>query len=163
VGITWRAGIRHLARARRGIPFPLWEPLFRLPGIHWINLQHGDCAEERRHAAHLWGRPIHEPPGLDRFADLDGLAALIQSLDLVITVDNASAHLTGALGRPGWVLLPAVADWRWFCEREDSPWYPSLRLFRQHRPGDWRPVMRKAAAALAGAARTGGVAATGAG
>ncbi len=163
VGITWRAGIRHLARARRGIPFPLWEPLFRLPGVHWVNLQHGDCETERRRAARAWGRPIHAPPGLDRFADLDGLAALVQALDLVITVDNASAHLTGALGRPGWVLLPAVADWRWFVERDDSPWYPSLRLFRQTHPGDWWPVMKKAAAALAGAARGKVPRATGAG
>ena len=70
-------------------------------------------------------------------------AAIIQNLDLLITVDTAIAHLAGALGKPVWVLLPKVADWRWMMEREDSPWYPSMRLFRQKESGDWAEVVER--------------------
>ena len=70
------------------------------------------------------------------------LAAVIANLDLVITVDTLAAHLAGALGTPGWVMLQHAADWRWMVERNDSPWYPSLRLFRQRRPGDWGDVVK---------------------
>ncbi len=156
IGISWRAGRRFLARGRRGIPFPLWERLFRLHGVVWISLQHGDTQGEDRLARHAWGRPLHRPP-VDLLNDLDGLGALIDALDGVITVDNATAHLAGALAAPTLVLLPRVADWRWFLERADSPWYPSLRLLRQSHSGDWRPVMQRAAEALTRAARAGGV------
>ena len=75
-------------------------------------------------------------PELDTFAHT---AAVIANCDLIVTIDTAVAHLAGAMGRPVWVLLPYIADWRWFLDREDSPWYPSMRLFRQQRPGDWTP------------------------
>ena len=68
----------------------------------------------------------------------------MSGLDLVISVDTGVAHLTGALGRPGWVLLSAVPDWRWLLDRDDSPWYPTLRLIRQPEPGDWRSVVKDA-------------------
>ena len=68
---------------------------------------------------------------------------MLQGLDLVITVDTMVAHLAGALGKPVWTLLPARADWRWMLDREDSPWYPTMRLFRQTAPGDWRPVIAR--------------------
>ena len=70
-------------------------------------------------------------------------AALLAELDLIITVDTSIAHLAGALGRPAWVLLPFAPDWRWQLVREDSPWYPTLRLFRQSRPGDWPSVIAR--------------------
>lgn len=73
---------------------------------------------------------------------------VVRHLDLIITVDTAVAHLAGALGRPVWVLLPFAPDWRWLLNREDSPWYPSMRLFRQTSPGDWAGVFARVAEAL---------------
>lgn len=73
--------------------------------------------------------------------DFGDTAALISCLDMVISVDTSVAHLAGALGKPTWLLLPYAPDWRWLLEREDSPWYPTMRLFRQPRPGAWRAVM----------------------
>jgi ADP-heptose:LPS heptosyltransferase len=74
----------------------------------------------------------------------------MMNLDLIITVDSMPAHLAGALGRPVWVLLHFMADWRWLLDREDSPWYPQTRLFRQQRPGEWEPVIERLAQALQG-------------
>jgi ADP-heptose:LPS heptosyltransferase len=82
---------------------------------------------------------------LNDFADT---AAVLSHLDLVISVDTAVVHLAGAMAKPVWVLLPFVPDWRWMLNREDSPWYPTMRLFRQHRPGDWPDVFNRLAAAL---------------
>ena len=81
-------------------------------------------------------------------ADFTDTAALISHLDLVITVDTAIAHLAGAMGKKVWQLLPVVPDWRWLLDREDSPWYPTMRLFRQKSKGDWTGVMERVAEAL---------------
>jgi ADP-heptose:LPS heptosyltransferase len=118
-------------------------PLLRLKGVRWFSLQVGE------HAADL----AHLPAGLvtdlaPRLSDFAETAAAIANLDLVIAVDTAVAHLAGALGRPAWVLLPHMSDWRWLLERPDSPWYPTLRLFRQFSPGDWDSVIVRAADAL---------------
>jgi ADP-heptose:LPS heptosyltransferase len=80
---------------------------------------------------------------------MDLFAAQIAAMDLVITIDNSTAHLAGALGVPVWVLLPFAPDWRWLLEREDCPWYPSMRLFRQPLPGDWESVVKAVCCALA--------------
>ena len=85
--------------------------------------------------------------------DFYDTAAAIMRLDLVITVDTSVAHLAGALGRPVWVLLPFVPDWRWLLNREDSPWYPGMRLFRQTSPGDWGGVFERVTEALAATTR----------
>ena len=76
------------------------------------------------------------------------IAAAIAALDLVITIDSSVAHLAGALAKPTWLLTPWVSDWRWLLDREDNPWYPTMRLFRQTSPGDWAGVMRRVAEAL---------------
>src|SRR5204863_2090203 len=90
--------------------------------------------------------------GLRDFSDT---AVLVELMDLVITVDTAVAHLAGAMGKPVWVLLPHNPDWRWLLDRDDSPWYPSVRLFRQSRPGDWEGVFGRLAAALRERLRSG--------
>ena len=90
--------------------------------------------------------PIPNPGGA--VTDFGGMAALIKEVDLVISVDTGVAHLAGALGKPVWVLLPFAPDWRWMTDRADSPWYPTMRLFRQSRPGDWPGVLDNVRAAL---------------
>jgi ADP-heptose:LPS heptosyltransferase len=85
--------------------------------------------------------------------DFDETAALIANLDLVITVDTSMGHLAGAIGKPVWILLSKASDWRWLIDREDTPWYPTARLFRQSQPGAWAPIVADVAAALSTAHR----------
>jgi ADP-heptose:LPS heptosyltransferase len=120
--------------------------------VSWASLQLGAPAA----AAALQGQAPEGAALVDlapELIDLAETAAAIAQLDLVVAVDTAVAHLAGALGRPVWVLLPAVPDWRWLLGREDSPWYPTMRLFRQRRAGDWDDVVARVAAALAALAR----------
>ncbi|CAB3760842.1 glycosyltransferase family 9 protein [Paraburkholderia humisilvae] len=112
--------------------------------IAWLNLQKG-AAREQMGTLPDAIRPLDFTAELNDFADT---AALIDNLDLVITVDTAVAHLTGAMGKPVWVMLPANSDWRWLEKRSDSPWYPTARLFRQTTLGDWAPVVRSVRDAL---------------
>lgn len=101
-----------------------------------------------RHLAALFYNAGHVYDLGPYLADFSDTAAVIQELDLVISVDTAVAHLAGALGKPIWVLIPFASDWRWMLEREDSPWYPTMRLFRQPKPGDWASVIRRVAGEL---------------
>ena len=119
-----------------------FDSLADLPGVHFVSLQRDRPAEP---AAALAGRLIDLTADLSDMADMAGLVA---ALDLVISVDTAVCHLAGAMGRPVWVLLHAGPDFRWLMGREDSPWYPTARLFRQQRLGDWKPVLAAVVAAL---------------
>lgn len=145
VGLVWRGSNADL----RSLPLAALEPLGRLPGLRLIGLQK---AAEPPHPFDRVppGLAVEQPgPGFD--AGPDGFldtAAVMMSLDLVLTIDTAAAHLAGALGVPAWVMLPFVPDWRWLLEREDTPWYPTLRLFRQPAPGDWASVVARVADAL---------------
>jgi hypothetical protein len=91
----------------------------------------------------------------EEIADFDDTAAIFSLIDLLISVDSSPVHLAGALGRPAWVMLPFVPDWRWLLDRSDSPWYPSLRLFRQPVRGDWASVVQQMAAELPALQRPG--------
>src|SRR4029077_11736213 len=102
-------------------------PLVDLPGVTFFSLQKDHSAESGMKLID-WTGELH---------DFSDTAALIQNLDLVISVDTAVAHLAGAMGKTVWVLLPFVPDWRWMLDRADSPWYPTMRLYRQSRTGDW--------------------------
>jgi Glycosyltransferase family 9 (heptosyltransferase) len=135
VGLAWRAGEWD---ARRSIPFALLGPLWEVPGITWYVLQRGPGLTERRAGFGI----------LPEAENLFEEARLIRALDLVISVDTMPAHLAGALAVPVWTLLPAQADWRWMDGRDGSPWYPTMRLFRQARGGAWEPVIARVAAAL---------------
>lgn len=136
VGLVWGSGDWD---PRRSIDPALLAPLADVPGVALHVLQRG---------APLAGRP--EGFGVDAAADTPWeTACTMAALDLVITVDSMPAHLAGALGRPTWTLLHADADWRWLRGRADSPWYPTMRLFRQATPGDWAGVVARVADALA--------------
>jgi tetratricopeptide (TPR) repeat protein len=147
IGIAWQGGT--LAdRQGRSIPFAYFAPLAAVPGVQLVSLQKGAGSEHAARAASRW-------PLTDLSARLDetagpfmDTAAVMMNLDLVVTADTAIAHLAGALGVPVWVVLPSVPDWRWFLGQDDCPWYPTMRLFRQERQGEWEPVFQRIIHAL---------------
>ena len=136
IGLVWAGNPKVPADRRRSIDFELLAPLLATPKISFVSLQVGASP----------GAPMFDAaPWLEDFSDT---AALIEVLDVVISVDTAVAHLAGARGRPVWLLNRADTDWRWLLERHDSPWYPTMRQFRQPRPGDWERVIEAVADAL---------------
>ena len=148
VGIAWQ-GSRQRIDVGRSVPLAMFGALADVAGVRLISLQKGAGAEQP--TRELSAIPIELPgeefdAGPQAFLDS---AALMQNLDLVITCDTALAHLAGALARPVWVALKLVPDWRWLLDRADSPWYPTMRLFRQSRPGDWEGVFAAIHAELA--------------
>ncbi len=146
IGLAWYTNNRKTGRWR-SIDLPLLAPLLARSDVRWISLQYGDhdWLEEQAAAA---GGPLLIDRSVNQFSDIDAFAAQIAALDMVVTIDNSTAHLAGALGVPTWVLLPSAPDWRWLQQREDSPWYPSLRLFRQPQRGDWQAVVQRVQNAL---------------
>jgi hypothetical protein len=145
VGISWRGGKQEISRRRRSTRLDQWEAVLSRPGVSFVNLQYGDCVEELEELYRTSGVQIHDWNDADPLVDLDGFAAQISALDLVISIDNATVHMAGALGVDVWTLLPFSPDWRWLLNRDDSPWYPSIRLFRQSRIGEWDDVFNAAA------------------
>jgi Tfp pilus assembly protein PilF len=146
VGLAWHTRNQKTGRDR-SIDLSLLAPLFERTDIQWVSLQYGDH-DALRNQATAASAPVRIDRSVDQLADTDMFAAQIAALDLVITIDNSTAHLAGALGVPVWVLLPFARDWRWLQVREDSPWYPTMRLFRQPRRGDWQSVIRNVRSAL---------------
>ena len=139
IGLAWQTKNQRTGR-KRSIDLKQLAPLFALSGIRWISLQYGDFDALEEQAAAV-AAPLQIDRGVDQYADLDRFAAQVAALDMVVTIDNSTAHLAGALGLPVWLLLPFAADWRWMEERRESLWYPTLRLFHQSRPGDWETVV----------------------
>jgi tetratricopeptide (TPR) repeat protein len=147
IGLAWHTRNQKSGR-KRSIDLNNFAPLFALPGIRWISLQYGDFDALEAQAAAAKA-PLLIDRGVDQFANIDRFAAQIAAMDQVITIDNSTAHLAAALGLPVWLLAPFAADWRWMEKRADSPWYPTLRLFRQQKIGDWEAVMESVRSALA--------------
>jgi Flp pilus assembly protein TadD len=146
VGICWQGSPEPADDRQRSVALARFAPLSAVPGVDLISLQKGAGTEQLaavRFAVRALGAELDEASGA--FMDT---AAVMRNLDLVVTVDTAVAHLAGALGVPVWVALVKVPDWRWLLDREDSPWYPTMRLFRQETAGDWGPVFGRIAAAL---------------
>lgn len=144
IGIVWAGNPGHPNDRNRSCSLLNFLPLLDIPGIAFYSLQKGAKAQDLT-ALNLAGKIQDLGEKINDFADT---AAIIDQLDLVICVDTSVAHLAGAMGKPVWVLLSKVADWRWMLEREDNPWYPTLRLFRQTKLGDWHPVFQKVALEL---------------
>jgi predicted O-linked N-acetylglucosamine transferase (SPINDLY family) len=144
VGISWSSDPQRSHGRDKSVPLRLFRQLAEVEGVQLVDLQYGDTEAERRAFAALAGRELLSLP-FDKREDLESLAALIQACDLVVTVSNVTAHLAGALGVPGFVLLPAAKGlfWYWHRERSDSPWYPSLTLVRQQRPGEWEEAVKR--------------------
>jgi len=149
VGLVWAGRPTHPNDARRSLRLAQLAPLAAVETVRLVSLQKVVPARDAEAHAAMSGLVDVS----DALSDFAQTAALIVNLDLVVTVDSAVAHLAGALGKPVWVMLPRPADWRWLLERTDSPWYPSLRLIRQPRPGDWAAVIGQVASMLARARR----------
>lgn len=147
VGISWRGG-KGYVRTIRSTTLDKWKGLLSIPGVHFINLQYGDVTAELQEVKEKLELTIHHWEEADPLKDLDGFAAKISALDMVISVDNSTVHLAGALGVPVWTLLPFACDWRWMQEFEDTPWYPTMCLFRQKKYGDWDEVIGRVVSAF---------------
>jgi hypothetical protein len=146
IGLVWAGRPTHPNDSRRSIPLSMLSALAKQSNTSLISMQ--KVIPDRDKVA------LAEFPAMfdvsELLTDFGQTAALITALDLVITVDSAAAHLAGALGKPVWVMMPTPSDWRWLLEREDSPWYPSMRIFRQPRPGDWASVIGTVVQSLSG-------------
>jgi Flp pilus assembly protein TadD len=144
VAIAWQCSVNRRGDQFRSIPLARFEPLAGLPGVELVSMQVGAGSEQIGQVAGNW-------PLVDISQDLTDFhetAAALSNVDLVISCDTSLVHAAGALGVPTWIALPFAADWRWLIERDDSPWYPTVRLFRQSTLGDWDDVFRRITEAL---------------
>ncbi|MGA8029095.1 MAG: hypothetical protein WB992_18300 [Bryobacteraceae bacterium] len=139
VGIVWASSVYNPGRS---ILLKDMSPWFAIPGVSFFSLQAGPEQAQLE----PWSSRIESL--YDKSNLILPMAGALKNLDLIITVDTMMAHLAGAMGRPVWTLLPYDCDWRWMLDREDSPWYPTMRLFRQPRPGDWKSVIERVTQAL---------------
>ena len=143
IGIAWQGNPVHPDDYRRSAPLTAFSPLAQLPSIRLFSLQKGPGTDQLQQVLHRW--PVTDLSGEleERAGAFMDTAAVMKNIDLVVTVDTAIAHLAGALAVPVYVALASVADWRWLVDREDSPWYPTMRLFRQRARGDWSSVFER--------------------
>jgi hypothetical protein len=146
VGIVWSGRPDNDYERRRSPALAQLTALGRVPGVRWLALQTGARAAEALGANAPWPIEVLSDAELGSFADT---AALMAELDLLISIDTAYTHLAGAIGAPVWLMLPRANDWRWSLQSESSPWYPSVRIFRQHSIDDWVGVAQRIAQALA--------------
>ena len=143
VGISWRSETPRLKR-KKSIDLAMWSPILKIPGIKFVSLQYGDRTEELQAVEQALGIKIVRDSSVNPLHDMDAFLAQVAAMDLVISASNATAHAAGALGRPTWVMLPQGAGslWHWFENRSDSPWYPSVRLFRATSAPQLQDVLR---------------------
>lgn len=144
VGITWRS-VAPKTGGRRTIPPALWKPVLAVPGLAAVSLQYGIGQADLDGFLREAGTAVDADHGIEPIEDLDGLAALVAAVDLVVCPANNTVHFAGALAKPCWTLVPTKPDWRWGLKRQDSLWYPNTRVYRQDADDDWRPVMESVA------------------
>lgn len=150
VGLCWRGNPTHRWDRIRSLDLPRLDALAVFPGVQWVSLQRDATREEQAIFSERFGGVVLPPELME---DFFAIAGVIEELDLVIAVDTATAHLTGALGKKLWLLLPPFNDWRWHAHLAESPWYPSARFFRQAPPGEWAGAVEQVAVKLAALAR----------
>jgi SAM-dependent methyltransferase len=157
IGLVWGGRPEADYERRRAVPFEMLARLGKHADVAWYALQSGDRSGDAQAHADRIAVEVLTPAELGTFADT---AALLAELDLLITVDTAFCHLAGAIGAPAWLMLPTAPDWRWSLQEDRTPWYPSVRIFRQPSPGDWAGMLAQLSQALrqaldqpAGAAR----------
>ncbi|WP_459555208.1 tetratricopeptide repeat protein [Lacunimicrobium album] len=141
VGISWRGGKNKEVGTKRSLPLEQWKPIFQTPGVHFVNLQYGDCTAEKQLIQREFGVTLHDFPESNPLENLELFAAQMSLCDLVISIDNATVHFAGALGVPCWTMLSKVPEWRWLLKGDRSYWYKSLKLFRQSKAFEWSPVV----------------------
>ena len=146
IGLSWQGGVGFTGRKRRSLTLEQLLPILRLPGLQFINLQYTDVREEMRALESRHGVTVHH--WQEAIDDYDQTAALVAALDRVLTVCTAIVHLTGALGRPALVMVPFGPDWRYGASGERMIWYPSVRLLRQRRLGDWSAVLEEVSSSI---------------
>ena len=144
VGLVWAGRPTHMNDRNRSVALSMLAPITQVDGLTFISLQKGPAVDQ---VGGYFGRAplINLGPEIGDFADS---AAIIEALDLVVTVDTSIGHVAGAMGKPAWIMLPYAPDWRWLRERADTPWYPGVRLFRPPAPKDWATVTAAVASAL---------------
>ena len=150
IGISWRSR-NHEVGWLKGADLRAWAPILSVPGdITFVSLQYGDVTEDLMRVRDALGIDVKQDKGVDPLKDMEAFAAQVACMDLVISTSNTTVHMSGALGIPTWVLLPAGRGrmWYWFRDRDDSPWYPSLRLMRQDKTGNWESLFRRCAQRL---------------
>jgi tetratricopeptide (TPR) repeat protein len=148
IGVSWRAGGLASEQRRRTSPLDHWAPMFRLPGVKFVNLQYGKCEDDLKRAREEFGMEIHHWDDANPLKDLEAAAAQIEALDMVISVGNTTIHMAGALGKETWVALPHVPGWRYLLRGEKMPWYGSVRLMRQAEDRDWGKLLKRMAGEL---------------
>ena len=147
VGISWKS-INHGIEKEKSTILENWTPILSQPDCFFVNLQYGDIKQEIGEYYSSTGILIYTDQEINPLTNLDDFAAQISALDLVISISNTTVHMSGALGKKVWTLLPYVPDWRWMLKREDTPWYPTMKLFRQSQMNDWRDVFQRVSLAL---------------
>ncbi len=145
VGVVWAGNLDNIQLRHRSFELRQLAPYLKLNGVQLIGLQKGP---ETAPQADRLPEDLKFPNYGEEFEDFTDTAAAIENLDLVVTIDTAVAHLAGAMGKPVWIMLSYPPDWRWLLERTDNPWYPSARLFRLSKMGEWWPVFEQLADAL---------------
>jgi tetratricopeptide (TPR) repeat protein len=146
IGVAWHTRNTNSGR-KRSLALSTLAPLFDNPRMKWMSLQYGDHAELEAQGQAA-GVPLLVDRTVDQLDNIDRFASQVAAMDMVIAIDNSAAHLAAALGLPTWLLLPCAPDWRWLLQTERSPWYPTMRIFRQPQLGDWSSVVRQVHTAL---------------
>ena len=149
VGISWKStGIDKKRAQTKNAPLKHWTPILSQKDCYFVNLQYGNIREEIEAYTTATGYPVYIDEEIDPLSDLDGFAAQVSVLDLIVSTSNTTVHMSGGLGKKVWVLLSSHPDWRWMLEEENTPWYQTVRLFRQEKSGDWEGVFQRISSAL---------------